>query len=209
MADPSTVTALLIACVGGAASWACFYVAGRMAAANAARRRRLLKQLAARQDIHLDWDESGARLSGTARGLRIQCRIKVTDRSGAATTQRGEIELRAPLARVVLDIRSREHFGEQRSTQSQVRTGDEEFDRLYVVTVEGAPASWLSLHLDSVLDLETRRWLTREQPAWLHADEQGLVFDASPLDDDPRLVDALVNLTRLAERLGQPRGYRE
>lgn len=209
MADPSTVTALFIACVVGAASWAVFHVGGRMAAASAARRRTLLKQLASRQDIQLDWDEAGARLSGTARGMRMQCRFRVIDRPGAATTQRGEIELRAPLGPVVLDIRSREHFGEHRSEPSQVLTGDEEFDRIYVVTVGGGPVSWLTVHLDSVLDQQTRRWLMREQPAWLHADEQGLVFDASPLDDDPRLVDALVNLTRLAERLREPRGYRE
>jgi len=209
MADPGTATALLIACVAGAASWGVFYVGGRMAAARAARRRRLLKQLAAREGIHLDWDGSGARLAGTARGMRIDCRIRITDRSGAAPTQRGEIELRAPLGRIVLDIRPREHFGGQRSKPSQVTTGDDEFDRTYVVTVEGAPTSWLSLQLDSVLDSQTRRWLTREQPAWLHADEQGVVFEASPLDDDPRLADALVNLTRLAERLGEPRGYRK
>jgi hypothetical protein len=51
--------------------------------------------------------------------------------------------------------------------------------------------------------------MTREQPAWLHADEQGIGFEAGPLDDDARLADALVYLTRLAERLGEPRGYRE
>ncbi len=209
MADPSTLTALLLAGVTGAASWGFFHVVGRMAAARAASRRRLLKQLAAREGIHLDWDEPSARLTGTARGMRVECRIRVTDHSGAGPTQRAEIELRAPLNRIVLDIRPREHFGEQPSKPSQVSTGDDEFDRTYVVTVEGAPTSWLSLQLDSVLDSQTRRWLTREQPAWLHADERGIGFEADPLDDDPRLADALVHLTRLAERLGEPRGYRE
>lgn len=209
MADPGTATALLIACVAGAVSWGVFHVGERLAVARAARRRRLLEQLAAREGIHLDWDQAGTRLTGTARGMRIECRIRITDRSGAATTQRGEIELRAPLSRFVLDIRAREHFGEQRGNPSQVRTGDDEFDRTYVVTIEGAPTSWLSLHLDGVLESRIRRWLTREQPAWLHADENGVVFEASPLDDDPRLAEALVNLTRLAERLSEPRGYRE
>jgi len=209
MADPSILTALLIAGVAAAASWGFFHVGGRMAAARAASRRRLLKQLAAREGIHLDWDEPSARLTGTARGMRVECRIRVTDHSGAGPTQRAEIELRAPLNRVMLDIRPREHFGGPLSKQSQVSTGDDEFDRTYVVTVEGTPTSWLSLQLDSVLDLPTRRWLTREQPAWLHADEEGIGFEAGPLDDDPRLADALVHLTRLAERLGEPRGYRE
>lgn len=190
-------------------SWGFFRVVGRMAAASAARRRRALQQLSAREGIHLDWDESASQLTGTARGTRIECRIKIIDRAGAEPTQRGEIQLRAPLGRVVLDIRAREHFGEQRDKQSQVRTGDEEFDSTYVVMVEGAPTSWLSLQLDSVLDLQIRRWLTREQPAWLHADEEGVLFEAGPLDDEPRLAEALVNLTRLAERLGEPRGYRE
>ena len=209
MADPDTLTALLLACAAGAASWGFFHVGGRVAAAKVASRRSVLKQLAAREGIHLDWDASSARLTGTARGMRIECRIRVTDHSGAGPTQRGEIELRVPLNRIALDIRPREHFGARLRKQSQVRTGDDEFDRTYLVTVEGAPTSWLSLQLDSVLDSQIRRWLTREQPAWLKADERGVVFEASPLDDDPRLADALVNLTRLAERLGEPRGYRK
>jgi hypothetical protein len=209
MADPSTDTALLIACIAGAVSWGVFHIGGRLAAARAASRRRLLKELAAREGIQLDWDEAGALLEGTARGMRIECRVRITHRAGAETTQRGEIELRAPLSRFVLDICPREHFGEQRGKPSQVRTGDDDFDRTYVVTIEGAPTSWLSLHLDGVLDSTTRRWLTGEQPAWLHADERGVFFEASPLDDDPRLAAALVNLTRLAERLSEPRGYRE
>ena len=215
MADP--VAALLLACAAGAVSWGFFHVGGRIAAARAANRRSVLKQLAAREGIHLDWDEPSARLTGTARGMRIECRIRINDRlmvpalgdSGAEPTPRAQIELRAALNRVVLDIRPREHFGGQLRKQSQLRTGDDEFDRTYVVTVEGAPTSWLSLQLDSVLDVQTRRWLTRERPACLQADERGVVFETSNLDDDPRLADALVNLTRLAARLGEPRGYRE
>ncbi len=198
---------ILLAVAGGGLAWGALILWSRHKQARWSECQRMLEELSSRFGIDLEWDEEGAKFTGTARGRSVEYRFVMLGVVEGVTHYGTRVEVTAPVSGFELDVRARTLVTRITGTLGNVKTDDPAFDRAYLAT--GMPEKVAK----EVLDAEMRSWLLSQGPARLQVQGEGLFFEKDArLDHEAEIRSILLGLVHLAERVEmatEPRGYRD